>query len=218
MPHTVPNRPTIRTRRADRGQEEQARFEPLDLALDRDVEHLVDPLREARNLPARPLERALPLPHRRDEDRAEPGRVRLGLRPVEFLQRPARPERLLEGIHRLPGAGEQERLVDDDRPAPDRGGQEPEHHELDDWWALQNRPHSDMSCAICAPCAASTGFIRGPRASGPWIARPALEAAHAALPDPVVPPESVQNEGASGDANRRAPGVTITAAAGLRPG
>ena len=43
------------------------------------------------------------------------------------------------------GAAVEHRLVDDDRPAPDRGPQQPEHDDLDDQSALRNRPRARNS-------------------------------------------------------------------------
>jgi hypothetical protein len=66
----------------------------------------------------------LPLAHRGDEDRSHAGRLLLGQRAVEFFQRLAGPEHLLEAVE-LPAAHalKASDLVDDDRPGPDRGGQ-----------------------------------------------------------------------------------------------
>src|SRR3954469_18337474 len=197
--HDAPHRAEeadVGTRRTDGGQEEEARFEPLDLTLDGDVEHLVDALREAGDLPARPLEGALPLTHGGDENRCEPRGRRLGQRPIKLLQRAPRPERLLEGVHLALGAGEQQRLVDDDGPAPHRGGEQADHHQLHDrvgapeqtperhvvrdLRALRGvgRIHAWSSCF--EPPVRPTGPSRIP------LARPCAS---------VVAPESVQNEG-----------------------
>ena len=64
---------------------------------------------------------------------------------VELFQRLAGPEHLLEVVHRLAAAREQQRLVDDDRPAPDRCGEQAEHDELDDEMrAPEHRPQRDL--------------------------------------------------------------------------
>jgi hypothetical protein len=44
----------------------------------------------------------------------------------------ARPELLLEAVGLAPGPAEGEQLLDDDRPGPDGGQQQPDHDELDD--------------------------------------------------------------------------------------
>ena len=101
------------------------------------------------------LEGALPLAHGGDEHRGHAGGRPVAEHAVELLQRLAGPEHLLEVVHRLAGAREQQRLVDDDRPAPDRGGEQAEHHELDDEMrAPEHRPERDL------------GRDRSPR---PWV-------------------------------------------------
>ena len=137
MPHTVPNRPMKGPAEPMVARTSRLRFEPLDLALDGDVQHLVDALRRgsATERPEPSKERF----HSRmaaTNIAARPVAGAARQRAVELLQRLARPEHLLEAVHRALGAGEQQRLVDDDRPAPDRGGEQAEHHELDDEMGL----------------------------------------------------------------------------------
>ena len=70
--------------------------------------------------------------------RASPRRTGCGAEPAaapairRAPERLARPENLLETVHRAPELGEQQSLVDDDRPTPERGGQQPDHDDLDD--------------------------------------------------------------------------------------
>ncbi len=118
MPHTVPNRPIYGPAEPMEAREQQARFEPLDLAVDGDVELLLDALGERLDLTARALEGALPLAHRGDEDGGEAGGRAVVKGAEQLLQGAAGPERVLEGVHLAADAAEQERLVDDDRPAP----------------------------------------------------------------------------------------------------
>jgi hypothetical protein len=58
---------------------------------------------------------------------------------VEFLQRLARPEDLLEAVEREVHALVGDHLVDDDRPGPDRGDDQADHHELDDETGLHEQ-------------------------------------------------------------------------------
>ena len=53
-------------------------------------------------------------------------------RGVELLQRLAGPEHLLEILHLVAEFAEKASLVEDDRPAPQGGEKEAEHHRLDD--------------------------------------------------------------------------------------
>ena len=78
-----------------------------------------------------PSKLRLPFAHGGDKQRA--GRMaRLGCeRLVEFLQRLAGPERLLEAVAGPADAREQQGLVDGDRPDPDRANDQPDHHRLD---------------------------------------------------------------------------------------
>ena len=78
MPQTVPNRPMKGAGGADRRQEQETPLEPLDLAGDGDVEHLVDARLEADRRARAGLEAPLPFAHRRDEDRGHA----VGVRPV----------------------------------------------------------------------------------------------------------------------------------------
>ena len=99
-PQTVPNRTEIGgPGGADRGEEDQARFEPVDLALDGHVEHLVDALGQAAEGARRALEGALPFAHGRDEDRGHARRRAVMQRAIEILQRLAGPENFLEPVH-----------------------------------------------------------------------------------------------------------------------
>jgi hypothetical protein len=113
------------------GEDQEAGVQALHLPVDRDVEHLVDALRQALHRAARALERALPLAHGGDEHRREPRRGPARQGPVELVQGLPGPEHLLEAVHGALRAGEQQRLVDDDGPAPDRRTEQPQHHELD---------------------------------------------------------------------------------------
>ena len=79
----------------------------------------------------RGLKRALPLAHRRNEQARRAGIGPLRQRGVELLERLAGPEDLLEALHRAAELGEQQRLVDDDGPAPERGRKQTEHDDLD---------------------------------------------------------------------------------------
>ena len=54
------------------------------------------------------------------------------LRAVKLFERMAGPEGLLELVHRALGAAVEQGLVDHDRPDPDRGEQQPDHHGLHD--------------------------------------------------------------------------------------
>ena len=58
---------------------------------------------------------------------------------IEFVERLARPEHLLELVGFAACAAEGEQLLDDDRPRPDRGEQQADHHELDDDVGLQEQ-------------------------------------------------------------------------------
>ena len=57
------------------------------------------------------------------------------------------------------GAAEEQRLVDDDRPAPHRGGKQPDDDELDDDMGVRNSPTGDTLCAVCTAGTASAGFM-----------------------------------------------------------
>src|SRR6266702_3852660 len=117
---------------ADGREHQQPAFQPLDLARDRNVHHLVDAHLKACDRAGLAFERALPLAHRRHEA-GRHGMRRLGReRAIEVLDRLAGPERLLEAVHRAAGAGKQEDLVDGDRPDPDRAGQKSQHHRFHD--------------------------------------------------------------------------------------
>jgi hypothetical protein len=74
------------------------------------------------------LEALLPLAHRRHEDRAHADGLAVGQRAVEFLQRLAGPEDLLEPVQRATHAGIGDQFVDDDRPGPDRGQKQADHN------------------------------------------------------------------------------------------
>src|SRR5689334_18855872 len=109
-----------RARRADRRQDEEPALQPLDLARDGHVHHLLDPHLKARERARLPLEAALPFAHGCDKERAH-RRVRArGERAVEVLERLARPEGLLELVHVTPGPAIEDGLVDHDGPHPNR--------------------------------------------------------------------------------------------------
>jgi hypothetical protein len=84
----------------------------------------------------RALEGALPFAHGGHEDRAEPRWRGCSEAEIELFQGLPGPEHFLEAIHGPAGAPEQQGLVDDDGPAPDRGGNQPDHHQLDDDMSL----------------------------------------------------------------------------------
>ena len=133
MPNTVPNRPMNGPAEAMVARTRRFELEPLDLARDRDVQNLVDARVKAAKGARRLLERALPFPHRRHEQRRRAGIVRLVReRSVEFFQRLAGPEDLLEILHFILEFVKQAGLVENDRPAPQRSEEEAEHHRLDD--------------------------------------------------------------------------------------
>ncbi len=133
MPNTVPNRPMNGPAEATVASTRRFDFEPLDLARDRDVEHLVDAGVQAAERARRLLERALPLAHRRDEQGGGAGVVRLvRQRRVKLLERLAGPEHLLETLHLVAELAKQPGLVENDRPAPERSEEQAEHHRLDD--------------------------------------------------------------------------------------
>ena len=146
MPQTVPNRPTKGAGRRHGGEHEQLGFELLDLARDGDVEHLLDARLQAHEGGAGArLEGAFPFAHRGDEQRRHAGLRPLGELAVELLERMAGPEDFLEAVHRAAHAREKQRLVDDDRPAPDRGGEQADHDDLDDdMRAPEHAPDRDV--------------------------------------------------------------------------
>jgi hypothetical protein len=127
------------TGRADGGQEEETALETTDLAGDGDVEHLVYPRLEAELRTRAGLEAALPFAHGRDEDRRHALRRAAAERAVELLQRLAGPECLLEAVELLAHPRIEDGLVDDDRPHPDGGDKEADHHQLDDDVGLQEQ-------------------------------------------------------------------------------
>src|SRR5680860_795412 len=67
--------------------------------------------------------------------RAHISALRQGL--IELIQRLAGPEHLLELVGLLARLGEQEELLDDDRPAPHRGREQADNDELDDDMGVQ---------------------------------------------------------------------------------
>ena len=126
MPHTVPNRPIKGPAEPMVARTSRLRFEPLDLALDGDVEHLVDALAAgsgtsrpepsnerfhsrmaATNTAARPVA---------GRSSAASGRA------PRATGRTRTPPR--SGPSRACVRAKQQRLVDDDRPAPDRGAEQ----------------------------------------------------------------------------------------------
>ena len=133
MPNTVPNRPMNGPAEAIVARTRRFEFEPLDLAGDRDVEHLVDARMKAAERAGRLLERALPLPHRGDEQRRRAAVVGLTReRRVKLFKRLARPENRLEVLHLVLEFVKQAGLVENDRPAPERSEEQAQHHRLDD--------------------------------------------------------------------------------------
>src|SRR5581483_109677 len=119
---------------------------PFLLARDGDVEHLVDAHLQADRRARAGLEAPLPFAHRGDEDRGHGGRIAAGERAVEFLQRLARPEELLEAVHLPPDAAVEERLVDDDRPAPHRSDEKTGDDDLhDDVGLKEKRDQRDIA-------------------------------------------------------------------------
>ena len=106
MPHTVPNRPMNGADEPMVASTSSLDFQPLDLALDGDVEHLVDALGEPGTARLGALEGALPLAHGGDEHGGHAAGRPVGERAVELLQRLAGPEHLLEAVHRPCGCGE----------------------------------------------------------------------------------------------------------------
>ena len=131
--HDAPDRTEQADERAGRGdrrEKEEVGLEPLDLAGDRDVEHLVDAGLQAHERGADVLHRAFPLPHRGDEQARHALRRPRRQGRVELLERGAGPEDRLELVHRALEAGVHDRLIDDDRPRPDRGGEQHHHDDL----------------------------------------------------------------------------------------
>src|SRR5215470_1229695 len=128
-----------RAGRADGGEHEEPPLQPFDLARYRDVHHLLDAHLQAGERARLALEAALPFAHAGDEQRR--GRVRRARRQraIEFLERLAGPERALERLHGAPRARVEDRLVDHDRPHPDRRRQQAEHDRLDDPMGLQEQ-------------------------------------------------------------------------------
>ena len=106
MPTTVPNRPMNGAGRTDGGEEAEPALEPLHLARQRQVHRLVDAHLQAERRLRALLEALLPFAHGGDEDRAHAGRLAVGERAVELLQRLARPEDLLEAVERAAHARE----------------------------------------------------------------------------------------------------------------
>ena len=138
---------------ADGREHQETALQPLDLARDGDVHDLLDAHLQAGEGSRLAFEGALPLAHRGDEQRRHRMRRGAPTASVEFLQRLAGPERLLEAVHRALGAHEEQRLVDDDRPDPDRSDEQPDHHRLHDHVGLPNRPQSERSESVGSPTA-----------------------------------------------------------------
>src|SRR5208283_3022596 len=64
---------------------------------------------------------------------------------VELVERIARPEGLVEKVHRAAGAPNQQALVDDDHHAPDRRAEQPDDHAFnDDMGAPEHAPDRDL--------------------------------------------------------------------------
>ena len=152
MPHTVPNRPMNGPGRADRRQHQQPPLQPIDLARERHVHHPVDAAAKAVQRAHARFVGALPLAHRRHEQRRDAVRVALRDLLVELLERLARPEDGLELVHLPPRAGVEEQLVDDDRPAPDRGDEQPDDHQLDDDVRLPEQREQGESARRLGQC------------------------------------------------------------------
>ena len=144
MPHTVPNSPTNGPAEATVARNSRLDFEPFDLARDGNVEHFVDAGVQAAKRGRRVLERALPFAHGGDEQRRRGGVRLLRQLAIEFFERLAGPEHLLEAVHLGTKPPEQQRLVDDDRPGPERGGEQPDHHDLDD--GMRRPEHRQQGC------------------------------------------------------------------------
>ena len=132
MPHTVPKRPmkgpaepTVASTRSRRSSRSTSRAS---------VTSITRSMRPPSPCSERTPEfvGALPLAHRRHEQRRDAVRVARRDLLVELLERLARPEHGLELVHLPLGAGVEQELVDDDRPAPDRGDEQSEDHQLDD--------------------------------------------------------------------------------------
>ncbi len=69
---------------------------------------------------------------------------------VELLERLAGPERpARSGLSALRHAGVGDKLVDDDRPGPDRGAEQADHHQLDDPSGLREQvPYGQLNAGI----------------------------------------------------------------------
>jgi hypothetical protein len=77
---------------------------------------------------------------------ARHGIVGLGADPViEILQRDAGPEGILERLRAALQRPQADHLLEDDRPRPERGQQQGDHHRLDDPIGLNEQPYTDMS-------------------------------------------------------------------------
>ena len=147
--------------RADRRERAQMALEPLELALEGQRHHLADPLEQARARGARRRARRLaPLLHRRGEQQRHRV-VGLAAEPaVEVVERRARPEGALE--RRAPCGAARPRpegLVEDHRPAPDRGEHQQRHHHLDDDVGLDDqRPQAEADRSSPARLTAVTAL------------------------------------------------------------
>ena len=159
MPHTVPNRPTKGPAEATDASTSSCDSSRSTSRRDRHVEHLLDPRLQAHEGRGRACrEGALPLAHGRDEEGRHAGVGRLRQRLVEILERVAGPEASSNrsiGFLELP---EQNDLVDDDRPAPDRGAEQADITIFTTKCADQNMRHRETSVA--------TSFIGGPSSPG----------------------------------------------------
>ena len=162
MPQTVPNRPTKGPAEPTVASTSSRRSKPLDLARDGDVHHLFDAHLQAGERARLALEAALPFAHGGDEQRRHRMRRARRQRAVEFLQRLARPERLLETVHRPAGAGVEQRSCRSRSPRP-RPTQisSPTITVLTTQCACQNSANSDRSEEVSGStdCATSAGFI-----------------------------------------------------------
>ncbi len=176
MPQTGAEQADERAGRADRRQHQQPPLQPLDLARDGDVHHLFDAHLQAGERAALAFEAALPFAHRGDEQRRHRmGRLRRQ-RAIQLFQRLARPERLLETVHR-PFAGSRTAeilsitIAHTQTDAISRPSMTP----LTIQCACQKRPNSDKSaeasgnasCATAAEIMKTSFCLSKPRRTSP---------------------------------------------------
>ena len=170
--HDAPHRAEQADERAggaDGGEDQELRFEPLDLALDGDVHHLLDAGLQAHEGPARRLERALPLAHGGDEQRRHAvvgARRRASGRAPPGSGRTRTPARSgpSRACVRAKRSVLSTMIAQHQIEAPSR----PEHHELDDQMGLPEQAEqadihwwpTSADCAISAEFMASRSFSR----------------------------------------------------------